>query len=182
MGTGYNERKAAHVAAFFAIKAGGKINILAMTKLAYLGDREFLKLYDSPILFDRLVSMPHGPVDSLMYSLSSGQMQSADWDAHMQSIGNYMLACRNGLTTDDLDELSDAEMGALEGVWNQFGHLDRWALRDYTHDNCDEWEDPHGSSNPIPYSRVLKVLGKDHAEDIADRIESERSLARIMRP
>ena len=40
---GYDVKKAAQVAAFFAIEAGGKINILKLTKLMYLADRDHLE-------------------------------------------------------------------------------------------------------------------------------------------
>ena len=46
---GYSARKAAQVAAFFAIKEGGAINVLKLAKLLYLSDREHLSQYDFPI-------------------------------------------------------------------------------------------------------------------------------------
>jgi hypothetical protein len=64
----------------------------------------------------------------------------------------------------------------LETIWDQFGHMSPWQLRNYTHAHCPEWEDPQGSSYPIPYERVLKFLGKTASTEIAQEIDSLRSL------
>ena len=116
---GYNVRKAVHVVAYFALKAGGSINVLKLVKLAYLADRLFLSEY---------------------------------------------------------------EITVLGSVWKRFGHMNQWQLRDYTHDNCPEWEDPFKSSYVIPYERIFKYLGRgEHSEalerDINTRIELDRALA-----
>lgn len=176
----FNERKAAHVASFFALKAGGSINVVKLMKLIYLGDREFLRRFDAPILHDRLVSMPKGPVNSNTYNCASGQVQADVWDSYLSDSANHMVSsAQPELTVDALDELSRAELRVLDDVWKEFGHLNQWDLVRYTHENCDEWEDPSGSSETIPYERVLKVLGKGHASrDIAERIEAEQAAMR----
>jgi uncharacterized phage-associated protein len=182
MPNGFNERKAAHVAAFFALKQGGAINIVKLMKLIYLGDREFLRRYDAPILHDRLVSMPKGPVNSNTYNCASGQVEAEVWDTYLVDGANHMISCaRPSLGVGELNELSRAEMRVLDAVWSDFGHMNQWELVQYTHDNCEEWEDPQRSSSTIPYERVLKALGKGvSSRDIAERIEAERVAIRQM--
>lgn len=175
----FSIRKAAQVAAFFALKSNGQINVLKLTKLAYLADREFMSRYDEPLLFDCLVSMPHGPVDSLTYNYIRGDLSSEDWSQFISDRDGYSVGIANSqITFDNLDEFSDAEFEVLETVWRQFGHFDKYQLRDYTHCHCPEWEDPHGSSNPIPYERVFKFLGKSRCDDLEERIEGLRSVSR----
>lgn len=179
--TGYNVRKAAQVVAFFAIQQGGSINILKLAKLVYLADRGFLEKYDSPILYDRLVSMPHGPANSVTLNFINGLFEeTAKWDEFVsdREKHNVGVATRD-LKVEDLDELSRAERAVLEDVWNRFGHMTQYQLRDFTHRNCPEWEDPKGSSSEIPYERVLKYLRKDPS--IADAIDADRVLADITR-
>jgi len=94
--------------------------------------------------------------------------------------GNKVGVSRQDMSFDELDELSDAEVHVLEATWDQFGHMSSWAVRNYTHANCPEWEDPHGSSNPIPYERVLKFLHKENSAEIANEIESQRSLDKFL--
>lgn len=179
---GYRTRKAAQVTAFFALKQGGSINVLKLAKLLYLGDREHLSRYDLPILFDSFVSMDHGPVTSTTLDYVNGyQEDRANWDTFVADRAGYDVGiASNNLTVDDLDELSDAEIDSLQAVWSEFGGMDRYTVRDWTHKNCGEWEDPRGSSAPIPYERVLKFLGKDHSGEIAQEIETVRSLDKAL--
>ena len=174
---GYNVRKTAQVVAFFAIKEGGEINVLKLAKLLYLADRKFLELYDYPILFDRLVSMPHGPVNSLTLNYINGEPAGADWDALIAGRANYNVGLQSkALTLEKLDELNDAEAEVLEETYRKFGEMDQYALVDYTHEHCPEWEDPEGSSASIPYTRIFKYLGKKDSEMLAQAIEEERFL------
>lgn len=174
---GYNVKKAAQVAAFFAIKEGGEIEVLKLAKLIYLADREFLNRYDSPILYDRLVSMPHGPVNSLTLNYINGMIQDREnWDPFVSDRSGYRVGLRiDNLQQEALTELSRAEIAVLSDIWSQFGHLHSWQVRDYTHFNCPEWVDPDGSSNPIRYERLLECLNKDPR--IAESIEEDRALA-----
>ncbi|WP_395015435.1 Panacea domain-containing protein [Dongia sp.] len=175
---GYNVRKAAQVVAYFAQRSGGTINVLKLIKLVYLAERTFIGKYDFPMLWDRLVSMPQGPVPSDTLNFVNGEYgDNEDWDSLISDREEHLVGLRNAqITEDDLDELSDAEIEVLGEVWGQFGRMDRFALVKYTHDNCPEWEDPHGSSSPIPYQRILRYLGKPHASDTAHEIESLRNL------
>jgi uncharacterized phage-associated protein len=180
---GYNVRKAAQVTAYFAIQAGGSINVLKLAKLLYLADRRCLEKYDFPMLFDTYVSMDHGPVTSSTLNYVSGTLEDGEnWDTFVADrAGNEVGIARGDLSVDDLDELSDAELNILDETWGRLGHLQKYAIRDFTHDNCPEWEDPHGTSIPIPYERVLKFLGKrSKSELIAEEIKAQRSVARSL--
>lgn len=174
---GYNVKKAAQVVAFFAIKEGGDINVLKLAKLVYLADRKFMEKYDSPILYDLLVSMPHGPADSITLNYVNGLIQDPDnWDSFISDRSGHNVGLSDPeLQLTGLVELSKAEMAVMSEIWDSFGHMTKYQLRDYTHDHCPEWEDPQGSSSSIPYERVLKYLGKD--SEIADAIHEDRLLA-----
>ena len=169
----FDDRKAAQVAAFFAKKEGDRIPVLKLMKLIYLSDREHMGRFGYPILFDRLVSMPHGPVDSITLNLIDGNIQSDSWDNLIGDKADYSVGLQKEIVEADLDELSDAEVVSLEAVWANFGGMDKWTIRDWTHDNCPEWEDPHGSANPIPYERVLKFLGHKDASELAQDLDLE---------
>lgn len=180
---GYNVRKAAHVAAFFALRAGGSIHVRRLVSLAYLADRAFLDAYDEPILFDHLVSGEHGPVDATLLSLLNGNLESDDWNAVIASQANHLFGLSTPLTEDDLDALSDAEFNALNDTWKRFGHLDHAALADHVTTECPEWEHTDQPYAVIPYSRVFKFLGRRELsvaleEGIASRMALQAALAR----
>lgn len=175
---GYNVRKAAQVVAFFAHQSGGNINVLKLSKLVYLADREFMSLYDMPILFDKLVSMDHGPVDSTTLNYISGFFRSDSWDDFVAARENYAVGlARNIDTDDDLDELSEAESEVLSVIWQKFGWMDKYALRDYTHEHCPEWEPSGGTSLDIPYARVFKFLGKSNTDNLSEHVDMIRAMS-----
>ena len=179
----FNPRKAAQVAAYFALAQGGTVNVLKLVKLLYLADRRFMEKYDSPILNDRLVSMPHGPVNSITLSYLDGCLEDGKslWDEFISDRANHDIGLTNeAMSHDDLDEISQAEMDVLAEIWGEFGSMTPYQIRDYTHENCLEWEDPKGSSNPIPYARVFKFLGKKDGEALAGRVQSEWMLDEML--
>lgn len=175
----YNTKKSAQIAAFFATQEGGEIPLLKLVKLMYLAERRFMEQFDASMLRDHLVSMDHGPVQSITLNRMNGtEDDSAEWSAYIADRDSYNLSVtRDNLTDDELDELSKAELRVLHETWGEFGHLNKWQIRDYTHDYCPEWEDPHGSSSEIPYVRVFRYLGKPNAEELAQIVEDERHLA-----
>lgn len=171
----FNIRKAAQIGAYLAVKEGGAINVLKLTKLIYLADRAFMLRYDAPLLDDELVSMDHGPVNSMTYDCINGnQADRREWSEFVADREGYAIGVAQGVTVDRLDELSRADRQMLDETWHRYGHMDQWELRDHTHKKCPEWEDPLGSSYPIPYERVFKFLGKADAAELAEAVRSRR--------
>lgn len=172
----YGVRKAAQVIAFFAKCEGGTINVLKVVKLVYLADREALSVFDAPILCDNFVSMPHGPVNSLTLNQINGTAEdSVGWDEFITDRAQHSVGLKNpDLKIQDLDEISQAEMKVLHLIWSRFGKMSGFELVEYTHKNCPEWEDPQGSSNPIPLERIFKFLGKPDGSELAAKLQAER--------
>lgn len=173
----FNTRKAAQVVAFFAREQGGTINVLKLAKLVYIADRKHMEAHDFPISGDELVSMPHGPVNSMTYEYINGQAYSRDdWEVFVTDRANHEVGLARPISDEDLDELSRSELRTLREVWTEFGAMTKWQIRDWTHKHCKEWEDPHGSSNAIPYERVFKYLGKDNADELGAKVIEDRKL------
>lgn len=175
----FDDCKAAQVVAFFVRRSGGSINVLKATKLLYLSDRNHMERFGFPITNDNYVSMPYGPVNSLSYNAMNGQIQADGWNEFIADKANYEIALRNPVDDDDLDELSDAELETLGSVWEKFGAFDQWQIAEWTHDNCPEWEDPDGSSFPIPHERILKFLGHANAGELAGEILAQMQLDKV---
>jgi len=179
----FSEQKAAQMAAFFLGKRGGTMSHLKLMKLLYLADREAMEQFEFPISGDHMVSMPHGPVLSMTLNYMDGNIESSPggWEEWISAKDNHELSVRQPVQREALDELSDADIEILETVWAKFGHMNRWEIRDYTHDNCPEWSDPNGSSGPISPKDVFLALGRssDVAEELDADIEAERSLNRL---
>jgi uncharacterized phage-associated protein len=166
----FTHRKVAQMAAVFASKQGGTINVLKLSKLLYLADRESMSRYGVPISFDNLVSMDHGPVLSRTLNLINGCVG-----------GSGAAQVRKKFTRADLDELSTADLAVIDAVWTQFGRMDQWALSEYTHKNCAEWVDPKGSSVGIEETTVFTALGRSgpEAKKLAQSVKVQRELDRV---
>lgn len=176
----FNERKVAQMAAYLLDKGGETMSHLKLMKLLYLADRTSMEIYGFPISGDRIVAMPHGPVLSMTLNLIDGDVESCEngWESWVSDKANHEVSLKRPATPEALDELSAADKATLDAVWAKFGHMDKWTIRDYTHDHCPEWKDPMGSSLAISYESVFRALGQpaDVALELGARIEAERSL------
>ena len=180
----YNARKAAQVIAYLAMKdRAACLPVLKAVKMVYLADRESLSRFGFPILEENHVSMPHGPVNSTTYSHINGEedLDGCGWSNFIKARENNEVAAVEGLSEDDLDELSDADTLCLDAVWERFGGMGKWQIRDWTHDrnNIPEWEDPNGSSRPIPLERILSYLEIENADAQAEVIKDHRQIDRL---
>lgn len=185
----YSEVRAAQVAAFFLYKAGGRMSILKLMKLMYLAERLSLQKYGEPVTGDRLVSMPYGPVLSHTLNHINGLLASSKggWDDWISDKENREVALYDPSMLrspeQDLLALSESDLEVLNDIWEQFGHLSKWQLVDYTHsDDCPEWKDPGKSSYPITYIELFKAFdfSQNESKELSDRLEIQRCLNRLL--
>lgn len=160
----FNEKKAAQAAAYFLFRAGGRLDVLKLTKLLYLAERRSFEKYGEPIIGDRLVSMPHGPVLSRTYNYMNGELPSSEggWETWIADRAEHVLSLRHpkALRTPekDLTELSEADLEILAETWRRFGRMSSLQLRQYTHRHCPEWKDPEGSMIPMRPEELFTAL------------------------
>ena len=151
----FNERKTAQAAAYLLSLHKGTLNYMVLIKLLYLADRESLVGTGTPITGDKMVSMPRGPVLSIVLDLiNMGKKDPRDWYDYISEPENYKVSLQK--ESPENDELSKFEIGILDDINQKFGHLDQWQLQEYTH-TLPEWEDPKGSSYPILPETLLQV-------------------------
>jgi hypothetical protein len=61
-------------------------------------------------------------------------------------------------------ELSEAEKNVIGKIFERYGRMNRYKLRDLLHEVLPEWQDPQGSSLPITYRDILSAGGKSEPE------------------
>lgn len=165
----YNPLKAAQAAAHIVKVHGGPINLLVLMKLLYLADRKALIDSGYSITGDAMVSMPHGPVLSMIYDCV--QWNERPWRDYISERSNHMVDLEH--QNPGNDEMSDYEIHVLEQIHQQYGQLGPWDIRRLTHE-LPEYEDPNGSSSPIEPASILRFAGKsDHDIEILTR-EAEK--------
>lgn len=180
----FNEKKAAQVAAFFLIQSKTPLSILKLMKLMYLAERRSYEFYGEGITGDRLVSMEHGPVLSITLNHMNGTRNSGPegWETWISDRAEHNLSLtqdKRQTTSDDLLELSDADIVILEETWQQFGHMTKYQVRDYTHDGgCPEWQDPDGSSIAIKPEDLFQALNfsKEQSEAYLGRMRQQAAI------
>lgn len=179
----FNERKATQAAAHMLRLRGGKMSYLKLIKLLYLADRTALTRWGRSITTDRYVSMDRGPVLSRVLDLATDGEDPGTpsiWSSFISEPANYEVSLKDDPSDD---ELSVAEIGVLDEVFREFGHLGRWDLVELTH-RLPEWKNPNGSAIPISVSDILKANGKSALEisavedELGEIAEADRLLAR----
>ena len=180
----FEEAKATQVAAKLLNLAGGQMYYMGLIKHLYKIDREALRRWCASVTTDRHVAMAHGPVTSNIYDLikqSIGENHPLTlWNAHIKSIGDKKVAL---IQDPGQSELSRAELKLIEEVYSADGNKDRFELRDASHRDFKEWEDPGRSSVAIPITKILAALGasEDEVVHAENTIEVQRSLHSLIR-
>lgn len=173
---------AGQMAAWFLSRHGGSMSHLKLMKLLYLTERTCIEQHGFPALGDYLVSMPHGPVLSttLNYMQGVGNLNNG-WSKWVSPIRNHEVFLVREYKPEELDLLSEVDKEILQEVWELFGHMEKWDIRDYTHNHCPEWKDPKGSSLPITYKYLLDILGYgEKSAEIATQLEAQREVRRTL--
>jgi uncharacterized phage-associated protein len=169
----FNQAKTAQVAGRFLKLAGGQMYYMMLIKLMYITDRAALISWGRPLTWDSYVSMPHGPVLSATLDLiNEGPTLGKDDSPWHSLITRHRDPYQVKLKSEPSDgELSEAEEELIRIVFDKYGKMNRYKLRDMLHQVLPEWKDPKGSSLPIEYRDIL-AAGKKTAQEIAE-IESE---------
>ena len=178
----FREDKATQAARLLIQKEGGVINYMKLIKLMYVADRKRILEKGRSITFDTYFSLDNGPVPSRIYELitcGTDPRVTSTWHQYISVPSNYEVGFKG--ESCPLNALSESEIDTLNQVYDELGHLDQWELRDWSHENLDEWtsddscrnrsRNPEGSSIPIRYHDILIRGGKTERE--ADEIEKE---------
>lgn len=161
----FREDRTTQAAARLLALRGGKMSHLKLIKLLYLLDREAWLRFGRPITNDAYCAMKHGPVLSSTLDRINERELYGDgyWDRHIAPKVDHEVSIRPGVTVPN-DLLSPAEEALIDEIFERYGKMSRWELRDLTH-TLPEW-DPQDSSCPIDPADILRCEGFSE-EDIA---------------
>jgi uncharacterized phage-associated protein len=159
----FHPEKAVEAAAILLKLHGKPMKHLGLLKMLYIADRLALKSMDQPITGDHYVSMKFGPVLSSVYDLIKGQAVDNAlplWSKFISPSEKNFVSLQSDPGNEDLCE---EEEEIIQKVYKAFGHLNPFAVAEWTHD-LPEWKDPHGSAIPIAIEDILKNVGKTKEE------------------
>lgn len=179
----FDEKKATQAAAYFLLQSNGTMSHLKLMKLLYLADRLSLDSYEFTITGDKFYSLDYGPVLSKTKDLLDGNTIGNIWQKWITDKSDHKVELVNrSIHRDDLINLSDADIGIIDTIWHEYGHMDQWEIAQFTHDNCKEWKNPNGSSLPIKLQDILLALGRNRhdAKNIVQQIEEQEYLNALL--
>jgi uncharacterized phage-associated protein len=170
----FEAEKVTEAAALLLNLRGGRMHYIKLLKLLYIADREALAEWGIPVSHDSYVSMDNGPVLSQTYNLikDGGRF----WSDYISApIGDYEVELTGGLPKTR--KMSQAEENLLRRVFEEYGNKYRFDLVDYVH-TFPEWQNPHGSSIPIPLEDILKALDErpEGIRAIVSELKQEREI------
>jgi uncharacterized phage-associated protein len=173
----YDAERAAESVAFLLHLAGGSLELIRLTKLIYLAERRSYETYGQPLTGDLACSLKHGPVLSSVYDATKTHEPHGEWAAWISGRHGHDVTLGRRIEDPEhqLLSLSTVDMDVLRQIWAEFGSMDKWALRDYTHDHCPEWKDPGDSSQPISISSLLRAVGMNDEQVQACTSELEQA-------
>lgn len=162
----FNRKKAAESAAEFTRLAGGRINLLKLTKLMYLLDRASLEAIGVPVVGGKYVSMKHGPVTSEVLD-SINRTNGHGMGVWAKIISERDDECDVTSEGSECSHLSPYEINLIKSLHEEHKNRDRYELRDWCHNNCKEWVKPkiwQPGSIPIPVDKLAAEIHRSTTE------------------
>lgn len=171
------EEKSTQMAVYLLSKEGKHMPSIKLMNLLYLSDRESMDRFGYTMTGDRMIAMPSGPALSSILCLMNGELQEPmkGWGKWVKGAENYHLTLSSTPSNDYYDELSIADIAILDEIYAQFSSMDKLEMRQYIHQHCLEWKNPHGGSFTIKIENVFRALGKnEHEVNILSHLMRQR--------
>ncbi|HEX3933086.1 MAG TPA: Panacea domain-containing protein, partial [Puia sp.] len=138
----FNYKKAVQALNLLAQWSGGALNKMKALKLIWLADRFHLRRYGRPILQYYYVAMENGPVASATRDILQHNKLGVSEDVlkyaenFISENGSYDF---KSLNDPNIKVFSKSDVECLKGVFDAYGHLGKYDLRDLTH-KFPEWK------------------------------------------
>ena len=175
----YDIDKTAATLQFILRELGGKTDIHKLFKILYFAESNHLSKYGSPIIGDRYIAMPNGPVPSTTYdilkairgdSIFAGDLMNlSHLFAFSSGYVNYLLKDAGNF---DTDIFAESELDSLKRSINENRNLDFNALTMKSHDKA--WE--LSQDDEMDILEIAKVAGanEEMLKYISLNIENQR--------
>jgi uncharacterized phage-associated protein len=162
----FDTNKAIQAVLWLLHRNNGAMDKLTLVKMMFFADREHLVKYGRPVIGGTYYTMEHGPVSSELLDLINS----------IKNSGNKIplkLSDHNIKATDspNANFLSESDVTILDNIYQAYGHLDGFKLRDITHElkAYKKNTPPQGSRSELPY--------EDFFEDYP---ENERGMLNVI--
>lgn len=177
---GFNYKKSVQALNLLANLSGGSINKMKAIKLIWLADRLHLRKFGRTITGDEYYALPNGPVPSATRDVleNSNFIEDSATDYASEYITEIDKYNYRSLIEGNYKVFSQSDVNILKTVFSTYGHLDHFALSDFSH-NFPEWK-KHESALSKKLSSRFPIVADDFFLNFDDKtglfIDSEESL------
>jgi len=137
----FDYQKATQAINYFARKtSSNKENKMKLIKLIWLADRYHLRKYGRPVIGDRYVAMPLGPVGSGVKDIAEASDFAAKEELayakkYIRPVSRLIV---ESISNVDTDVFSETDIESFEFAYKYFGKLDEFSLSELAH-KYPEW-------------------------------------------
>jgi uncharacterized phage-associated protein len=179
----FNYKKAVQALNLLARWSGGGLNKMKALKLIWLADRFHLRKYGRPIIQDYYVAMENGPVASATRDILQRNKFGVKQDVlkyaddFISESGSYDFKSVN---EPNVKVFSKSDLECLKSVFDTYGHLSKYDLRDLTHKfpEWKRWEEglkkKEYNSHPMDYDDFF--LNPSSAQPLFDEDQQDLAL------
>jgi len=150
---------------------------IRLVKFMYMVERRAIEAWGYPLTWDKLASLPHGPVQSSVLNLANQTVPTHDgtnyWRTHIRLEkhrnwrGKLIPWCVLDAEAED-ETLSEEAISLIDDIYREFKDEDIVQIVE----DLPEHTDPKGSSIPIKLKDLLREIGSEDPEGDAKEIES----------
>lgn len=154
----------------YLLKKLGTAGKVKLIKLLYLADKYHLIRYGRTVTNDDYYAMQHGPVGTTVKDLLSLSDFLSDEEKQYTSELLTQIGDNDFKANDveiDYDMLSETDIEALDFVYEKYGSMGTWELRNYTH-SYPEWsqyedlfDKGHTKRERLATRELLSILKDD---------------------
>jgi uncharacterized phage-associated protein len=169
---GFSAEAAAQASAYFARREGGEISVLKLMKLMYIAERESVRLRGRLMFYDEHYSLPHGPVCSSVLNGVNQKSENEIWTQYVARKHNSVASLN-----DEVDHLSRSDLRILQQVWDTFGWMNAVQIRNWTHENCQEYTEINKGRIRISITEMGAAVGMESPALAAEDLQLVRHRA-----
>ena len=161
----YNVVKATQIASLLLRLNGGSMDLLKCIKLLYSVEKEALKRWLRPVIYDELYSMPHGQVVSQTLDRAKYRDRSPNsfWNNYLKTTPDDIIHLNQEC---GIEKLSRAEIDLAKEIFENNRNKSPKQLMNDHHNPAlfPEWKNPGQSRIRTSYSDLLTHLCKSIEE------------------
>lgn len=167
--------------ALYVLDKCGETDFIHLFKIIYFAERSLYAKYGQHLVNDSFVAMEHGPVPSNLYDALK-LMNGKGGNTNMKSISEALLPAGGecawffvkAAEKPDMDELSIAEVKALDEAIAAYKDMDTKALSELSHDEA--WHAAWDASHNAMMSPINIAKAGNASKEFLEYIKEQESI------